>query len=228
VTSLTLISHALCPYVQRAAIALLEKEIAFERVTIDLGDQPEWFRAMSPAGKVPLLRVRQTGAGEAVLFESTVICEYLEETAGGVRLHPDDPLERARHRAWMEFGSAILSDIWVLETTQDAAAFAASRGRIEDKFGRLEPVLGDGPYFSGGRFSLVDAVLAPVFRYFDVFDGILSLGVLDGLPKVGRWRAALAERQSVRHAVGPDYGDLLRAFLAGHRSLLLQAGTAHR
>src|SRR5687768_16715354 len=99
----TLVSHALCPYVQRAAIVLAEKRVPFERVTIDLADKPAWFTAVSPMGKVPLLRV-----GDAVLFESAAICEYLEDTTAPA-LHPADPVERARHRAWMEFGSNVLN-----------------------------------------------------------------------------------------------------------------------
>src|SRR5262249_292305 len=46
--NLTLISHDLCPYVQRAAIALAEKGVGFRRVDIDLSNKPEWFRAISP------------------------------------------------------------------------------------------------------------------------------------------------------------------------------------
>jgi glutathione S-transferase len=221
---LALISHHLCPYVQRVAIALAEKGVAFERVTIDLAAQPGWFRALSPLGKVPLLAVRGPGGQEAVLFESSVICEYFEDTENRVLLHPKDPLERARHRAWMEFGSTILSDVWMLETTQDAQGFEACRDAIGAKFGRLEQVLSDGPWFAGGTFSLVDAVFAPIFRYFDTFDGIARLGVLDGLPKTVRWRAALAQRKSVREAVGPDYGDRLLAFLADRNAFLLRAG----
>ena len=74
--ALPLVSHALCPYVQRAAIALAEKGVAFERVVIDLDRPPEWFHTLSPLGKVPLLRV----GDDAVLFESTAIVEYLEDT----------------------------------------------------------------------------------------------------------------------------------------------------
>lgn len=72
---LTLVSFDLCPYVQRAAIALAEKGVPFERRTVDLADKPGWFRAISPLGKVPLLQV-----GDAVLFESAVIVEYLDDT----------------------------------------------------------------------------------------------------------------------------------------------------
>src|SRR5215470_4136993 len=111
---LKLISHKLCPYVQRAVIALSEKGVPFERIDIDLANKPDWFLKISPLGKVPVLTTEQ---GEVALFESNVICEYIEETQGGRRLHPEDPLARAQHRAWMEFGSAILGDLWGLETT---------------------------------------------------------------------------------------------------------------
>jgi glutathione S-transferase len=41
---LELVSHHLCPYVQRAAIVLDEKGIAFDRTYVDLADKPDWFR----------------------------------------------------------------------------------------------------------------------------------------------------------------------------------------
>ena len=91
----TLVSHALCPYVQRVAIVMAEKALPFERIDIDLAAKPQWMLDISPTGKTPMLL---TG-GEA-LFESAAICEYLDDTAAP-RLHPHDPLLRARHRAWM-------------------------------------------------------------------------------------------------------------------------------
>ncbi len=90
---LTLISHKLCPYVQRAVIALTEKGVPFERIDIDLANKPEWFLKISPLGKVPVLLVG-TAEGEAALFESNVICEYIEDTQDGAKLHPRDALER--------------------------------------------------------------------------------------------------------------------------------------
>ena len=213
---LTLVSFDLCPYVQRAAIVLAEKGVRFERIDVDLANKPDWFKAISPLGKVPLLKV-----GDAVLFESAVIVEYLEETHGPA-LHPGDPLTKARHRAWMEFGSSILADIWVLETTGDQAAFDAKVALLKEKFARIEAALGAGPYFAGEAFSIVDAVFAPVFRYFDVFDTIGDLGVFAATPKVRVWRAALAGRASVTGAVVPDYPDRLRAFVARQRGVMAE------
>ncbi|MFS8143940.1 glutathione S-transferase family protein [Rhizobium sp. BR 249] len=223
---LTLISHHLCPYVQRAAIALLEKGVPFERVNIDLADKPDWFLKISPLGKVPLLRIEEDDGREEVLFESSVICEYLEETQAGAALHPADPLTRARHRGWMEFGSSVLSDLWGYETAQDAAQLEAKRKALAAKFATIEDALADGPYFAGSRFSLVDAVFAPVFRYFDLFDTLGDSRIFDGLERVKRWRKALSERASVRDAVSEDYPQRLTEFLEKHNSILLRRPAA--
>ena len=211
---LTLVSHELCPYVQRAAIALDEKGVAFERINIDLANKPDWFRAISPLGKVPLLKV-----GDVVIFESAVILEYLEETQQGP-LHPADPLQRAEHRSWIEFGSTILNDIWAFYTAADEAALQAKARMLTEKFARLEQRLGDGPYFDGARFSLVDAVFGPVFRYFDAFDRIADFGILADKPKVAAWRRALAQRPSIVRAVKADYPERLWQFLEIRNSRL--------
>jgi glutathione S-transferase len=212
--TLTLVSHHLCPYVQRAVIALAEKHVPFERVYIDLTDKPDWFKAISPLGKVPLLRV-----GEAVLFESAVILEYLEETQPRP-LHPRDPLKRALHRAWIEYGSSILNDIWSFYTAPDEAVFMAKRQTLGDKLSWLERRMGHGPWFDGATLSLVDVVFGPVFRYFDVFDEIAEFGLLSATPKLASWRAALAERSSIRDAVTPDYAERLWSFLLARKSHL--------
>jgi glutathione S-transferase len=197
-THLVLVSHHLCPYVQRAAIVLAEKGVAFERRDIDLSAKPDWFLAVSPLGKTPVLLV-----GEQALFESAVICEYLDDTLLP-RLHPSNALQRARHRSWMEFGSALLNLIGGFYNAPDAASLQAKAGEIHARLCQLDEVLGEGPYFDGA-FGMVDAVFGPVFRYFDVFDDIGDFGFWRGLPKVGRWRKALAQRPSVRAAAHPRY-----------------------
>ncbi|MEZ5833872.1 MAG: glutathione S-transferase family protein [Dongiaceae bacterium] len=213
-SALTLVSHALCPYVQRAAIALDEKGVKFERVDIDLANKPDWFRAISPLGRVPLLKV-----GGSVIFESAVILEYLEETQPSP-LHPADSLARAEHRSWIEFGSSLLSDIWGFYTAADEAALQAKARSLTEKFHRLEQRLGEGPYFEGARFSLVDAVFGPVFRYFDAFDRIADFGILADKPRIAAWRVALAERPSIARAVKPDFPERLWAFLQARNSRL--------
>jgi len=219
---LKLISHKLCPYVQRAVIALTEKGVAFERIDIDLANKPDWFVAISPLGKTPVLQV-----GDVPIFEPAVILEYLEETQPNP-LHPADPLIRAEHRAWIEFGSAVLNDIAGFYAAPDDATFKARTSHLEARFARLEARVAAAPWFDGENFSLVDAVFGPVFRYFDVFDEIADFGILSGKPKLKRWCKALAARPSVRTAVRSDYPALLRDFLERRNSWLsgLQARAA--
>ncbi|MDG1495116.1 MAG: glutathione S-transferase family protein [Porticoccaceae bacterium] len=209
--SLTLVSHSLCPYVQRAAISLIEKKVAFDRVYVDLSNKPAWFNALSPLGKVPVLQVENDGQKTA-LFESIAILEYLEDSQAS-SLHPQEALQRAEHRSWIEYGSSILNDIGRFYYASDTEMFNQQVAVIRGKFQRVESRLGEGTYFEGINFSLVDAVFAPVFRYFDVFDQISDFAILHSFPKVLSWRRALSQRESVKAAVTKDYNALLLSFL---------------
>ncbi len=216
--SLTLVSHHLCPYVQRAVISLTEKGTPFDRIDVDLANKPDWFLELSPLGKTPVLKV-----GDTAVFESAVILEYLEETQPNP-LHPAHALDRAEHRSWIEFGSSVLADIWGFYAARDEAGLNAKAASLEGKFARLENRLenrlGDGPYFAGDSFSLVDAAFGPVFRYFDSFDRIADFGILSDKPKTMAWRLALSERPSVAGAAPADYDSRLWSFLLARNSHL--------
>ena len=211
---LLLISHTLCPYVQRSVITLNEKQINHERIYVNLAKKPDWFLAMSPLGKVPLLQVDD----QQTLFESAVICEFLDEVTPG-SLHPADPLLKARHRAWIEFGSQLLTEIARLYNATHDGAFIDSVKLIQGKLQRLETVV-SGPYFAGESFSLVDAAYGPIFRYFDTLDRYLPLDPFEGCPRVSAWRVHLSMRPSVRAAVSRDYPELLKEFVLQRGSVL--------
>lgn len=216
--TLTLVSHHLCPYVQRAAISLTEKSVPFERIDIDLANKPDWFLRLSPLGKVPLLRV-ESDDEETIIFESSVILEYLEETQPNP-LHPDTSLQRAQHRGWIEFGSAILNQIGAFYNASSEADLHTEANKLSKMFARIEGELSDGPWFAENRFSLVDAVYGPIFRYFDIFDQIDDFSILADKPKTTSWRRALSDRASIHSAVAPDYPNRLFDFLSKRGSAL--------
>ena len=216
---LRLISHKLCPYVQRAVIVATEKKIPFERIDIDLTNKPDWFLALSPTGKVPLLEVEGEDARGHVIFESAVIAEYLDEIGDRERLLPSAPLARAHERAWVEVGALALADIYRLYTAKDETSFEAERKAVQAKLDRLEKEF-VGPWFSGERFGLVDAAFAPVFRYLDVFDWRLGRPLIERSAKIRAWSEALAQRPSVRDAVGEDYAERLIDFVVEKNSYL--------
>lgn len=215
---LRLISHKLCPYVQRAVIVATEKAIPIERVDIDLANKPDWFLAISPTGKVPVLEVIDDRGVAHILFESAVIAEYLDEISRQ-RLLPADPLERARERAWIEFASAVLANIGQLYSAPTPGSFEAARLTLDRRLSNLEAEIA-GPWFGGERFGLVDAAFAPAFRYIDIFELRAGNGLIERLPNLARWTTALAERPSVIGAVPTDYEERLLKFVAAKHSHL--------
>jgi len=217
-SDLQLISHHLCPYVQRAVIVLAEKNIAHRRTYIDLANKPSWFQSLSPLGKVPLLKTEA-----ANLFESQVIAEYLNDVTPG-SLHPASPLNKARHRSWIEFGSAVLNAIGGFYNAPNKAGFDEKRRALRSMFAQIEPEI-TGPYFAGQTFHMIDGVWGTIFRYFDVFDDIEDFGIMTDLGQVQIWRQALAKRSSIMNAVPDGYPDRLAHFLLkknGYLSTLMK------
>jgi glutathione S-transferase len=108
-------------------------------------------------------------------------------------------------------------------TFRNSVTAGAKAAHIRARLAQLETALADGgPWFAGERFSLVDAMFGPVFRYFDVFDELGDFRFFEGLPRTSAWRAALAGRASVREAAHPDYPASLHSFLRGRGSALSQ------
>lgn len=195
---LQLVSFDICPFVQRSAIALEEKGVEYDLTFIDLQNKPDWFLAISPRGKVPLLQV-----DDAVLFESTAILEYLDETTAP-RLHREDPIDRARDRAWFSIADELFGAVWRMMIAADADAFesAVASGRKA-----LEMLAGDlvGPLWHGEDFTALDAVAGPGLLRLLWLDALHpDAGIFDGLDAVRTWAEAIAARPTVKASAVPD------------------------
>ncbi|MET0094510.1 MAG: glutathione S-transferase family protein [Sedimenticola sp.] len=215
--SLELVSFVICPFVQRAVITLREKGVSFEVTYIDVENPPDWFKEISPFGKVPLLKVD----GE-VLFESAIINEYLDEIHPPA-LHPDDPLTRAKHRGWIEFGSNLLFEQVKLILAKDEDEFQQQRESLGGSFARLAQEVSDGPFFSGSDFSLVDAAYAPLFMRFELLRQKRP-DLEEILPtRLQNWSRNLLAHPSVKSSVTDDFEAQYIAFFQAKGSYLLAA-----
>ncbi|MFP4130969.1 MAG: glutathione S-transferase family protein [Thiohalospira sp.] len=218
-----LISFRLCPFVQRSVITLQEKGAEYDVTYIDLAEPPAWFLTISPFGKVPVLRV-----GESVVFESAVINEYVDEVTPP-SLHPSDPLRKAVNRAWIEFGSDLIFKQYGLYTAADEETFEAKRHEVLTGLRQLEEVLGEGPWFNGAEYALVDTAYAPLFQRFELLEQWHAMDFLAGLPKVTTWHRALVERPTTTSSVAADFADDFRGYIArteGYAARLYAAGAA--
>ena len=209
-----IISFKLCPFVQRSVIIMLEKGIDFDITYIDLKQPPDWFLAISPFGKVPVLR-----CGDTVLFESAVINEYIDETHPP-ELHPADPLLRAQNRAWIEFGSGLNMDIHGVMVATHADKFSSKCDTVKKELARVEAQLGSGHYLNGEQFSLADAAYAPTLMRLQLINQHYGLDLMAGLPKLKAWAETLAARDSVQHSVVADFAELFHASISNAKSQL--------
>src|SRR5258708_40099344 len=136
-----LVSFKTCPWVQRAAIVLREKKVAFALSHIDPDNRPDWFLAISPHRKVPVLRIDD----RVSLFESNAIAEYLDETIAP-RLHPADPVGRAINRAWTDYLPSFAEAVTAVAYAADEAEYHAAAANIPVPFERLAKAPGEqGP-----------------------------------------------------------------------------------
>jgi glutathione S-transferase len=201
VTNYRLISFKACPWVQRAAIVLREKKVAFEFVHIESSNRPDWFAPISPHGKVPVLRIDDNIS----LFESNAIAEYLDETIQP-RLHPEDAIARAINRAWTDYIPAFSGLTSAFTGADTQGAQASARDALAKAFARIEEALekqGNGPFFNGERYALVDAGYAPFLQRYLIIADLAGDTLLRNFSRLQQWAEALIARPTT-HTFPPD------------------------
>jgi len=203
-----LVSFKTCPWVQRAAIVLREKNIDFEFRHIEPDNRPDWFLAISPHKKVPVLRLDE----RISLFESNAIAEFLDETVPP-RLAPEDPLARAVNRAWTDYVPTFAELVTATAYADTEADYDKVAARIPLPFERLERALekqGSGPFFNGARYALVDAAYAPFLQRYFFLEGIRKLGHIEKFPRLKAWAEALVARPSTHSFPPAEFEALYR------------------
>jgi len=188
-----------CPFCQKVRVVLAEKDLEFERVHIDLRKNeqktPEFLK-LNPYGKVPVLIDE-----DVVVYDSTIINEYLNDEYPNSPLMPEDSAGRARVRLLEDFcdnsfippAGLVLAEMHRADAERDAEKLRRYQGELGRVLGRLEGLL-EGKPFLVGDFSLADVAFVPRVMI------LAQMGIeLDArLQNVAAWIARLQERPSVR------------------------------
>jgi len=198
--SLKLVSFKACPFVQRVVIVLEMKAVDYEIEYIDLACPPDWFLAITPLKKVPLLIVENS-----VIFESSVINEYIDEAFPVNRLHPEDLLSKAQNRSWIEFSSNVSMHTFKLSIDEKKQDFEHTLAILKNDFDQIEKNLKEQPFFNGEHFSLVDASFAPVFQRLNYLHSIHG-AVFDKKrhPHIFKWQDKLLKLSEVKRSCVPE------------------------
>lgn len=157
-----------CPFSQRCRIVLFEKGMDFEVVDVDLFNKPEELAQMNPYNQVPVLVER-----DLVLYESTIINEYIDERFPHPQLMPPDPVMRAKARLILHsFETELFSHIKALE--KGGAEADTARDHVRDQLIKMAPVFARQKYILGDEFSMLDVAIAPLLWRLDRYE--ISLG----------------------------------------------------
>jgi len=212
--NLKLTSFSTCPYVQRAMIVLNEKKVSFDIEYIDLEAPPPEFYDISPLEKVPVLLV-----DDKPLFESMVICDYIDEITEG-SLYPKDAFAKAQNRSWIEFGNEILSTTFNFLHADDPKKFNLLKETLIEQFEIIEEELHGGEYFNGAEFAMIDAVYAPILRYQQHIASYKDYEIFEDAPNVKAWGERLLKRPSVINSVPESYEDDITGYFKNLDSVL--------
>lgn len=193
------------------------KNLKFDVTYITKDTKPDWFLEISPHAKVPVLKV-----DDDVLFESNAIAEFLDEVVEP-RLSPEDPIERARNRAWTDFTGGWAGALNKVNYAKTEKEHSLALKALPKTLQKVEYALGkrnnNGPYFNGDKLCLVDAAYAPFLMRFNIVENINPTGVLEDFPRIKSWSNALMNNESVIGSVSKDFSEIYETNLHNRGSL---------
>ncbi|CAL8463333.1 g2867 [Coccomyxa elongata] len=213
-------THTLCPYAQRVWLTLLEKEVDFQPVQIDLSDKPPFYRSI--CSLVPAISHHGT-----IVTESVDICNWIDDSSEGPSLVPSEQAGRQAMSALVSSSSAINSAglsllagrtgrFWGIgggQTQAQQRSFEAQLTTLDESLSNF-----GGPFLLGERASLADLIIFPFMERFALAKVFTGYDVHDALGgSIGTWLSSMAERPSCK-AASANHTLLLEAFKK-HRSL---------
>lgn len=189
------------PNCQRTRVVLYEKNIPYETVPVDLvkkeQKRPEFLK-MNPYGKVPVL------VDDAIIYESCIINEYLEEKYPAPPLLPADVGLRSKIRILIDYGvnrtypayERLRNEMLKVESERNLEVISEAKQELKGLLQRFEDEVGDQPYLAGD-FSLLDAAVIPRFLRIEAWGPLAD----PALPRLIKWLERMKGRPSVQKII---------------------------
>ncbi len=193
-----LFSARVCPFAHRSRLALMEKNLPFTLIEIDLRNKPDWYSQINPVGAVPALR-----QGDFMLRESLIISEYVNECCAEPPLLPVTAQQRAEARLWIDYAWSSLVPLFYrllkaqqkVEQSNAASEMCRVLTVLDDELKRRA---GEGPYWFGWQVGLTDLAFYPWFERWSVLEHYRGLKIPDHLDKLRGWIETMQGREAVK------------------------------
>ena len=195
---------------------MIEKEIPFELTEVDLRNKPDWFLAVSPYGKVPVI----VDDGQTI-YESAIINEYLDEKYKSIPMMPEEPVERAKARIWMDYctNKYLTLSRKLLVDHGNEELQTENKKKMKESLIYIEKECfeknANGPFWLGNNISLVDLHYAPFFERFGAFKELFGVEWPEECIKISDWWSAVQKRDSYKITVLPtkEHVNLYRSIM---------------
>lgn len=172
--ALTVYGASLSPFVRKLRVALIEKGLSYEHVSIDPFKKPDYYQDISPFGRIPALK-----DGDNIFVDSGVICNYLDAKYNDTALRPTDPLALARTLWFEKFGdyelaplltfvvfrNRVLASLRGMECDESAVQHALT-DKIPPLLNYLEGQLTGCEFIVGDTLTIADIAIAAQFANF--------------------------------------------------------------
>ena len=201
--NLVVYGSPLSPFVRKVEAVLKSKGESYDFENVNIMDMPDWFKEISPARRIPVLRDRSLGAEgiPGTIADSSAICLYLDRKLD-TGLYGASAFESGRV-AWFEeyadtevamhLGMQIFRPLVFPLFTGGKSDVETAKKAFSDvlppRFDYLEAALGGGTYFVGDSFSLADIAVGAQ---------LTQLGLVAELPSAERWPGLIRHSEMIR------------------------------
>jgi len=198
---LILYSFRRCPFAIRVRMVLEEKNLPYELIEENLKQLSPQLKSLHPEARVPLL-VHHLHGKQHVIYQSTIITEYLDDMYRDVPLMTEDAVERMEIRLWTYWCDQIFKkdlDVFKYKKSELSESERESLyARLHSYFTKWDDALRNKDFLLANRLTLADIHLFPFARQF------LAIKDLAGFEKytnIQRWLASLCSRPSFARAM---------------------------
>lgn len=206
--SLILYGAPLSPFVRKADVLLREKGADFELESVNIMPMPDWFKEISPARRIPVLRDTDIGKEGTLgtIPDSSAICAYIERKFPEPAFYPSDPYEYGRAVWYEEYCDSELASVLGLgifrpiqfnrfqgKEPDVATAKKAYAEKLPRPLDYLEGEVGEKGFLVGDSMSIADVSIACLIAQFELVAGPLDA---ERWPKVAKLVSTLVARES--------------------------------
>jgi glutathione S-transferase len=215
----TLYGAAVSPFVRKVRVVMAEKQIPYELINVSIFDPPEWFAAISPARRIPVLHDAEA-PDDGLLRDSSVIAAYLDREFPEPSLYPASAWDCAQ-AIWLEeysdsdliarvggqvFRPRLVSVLTGKPCDETLVAKALTQN-LPPFFAYLDSRIAGREYIVGDTLSIADIAVASPFVNFNHAGEAVDEGKY---PALAGFVARMLARDSFRPAIAHEKAQLAR------------------